>query len=58
MKQHPKEDKVQRLVRLSRIDGNHEFEAYMEFKRDRAYHFMRKMYRFTQLAIEANQGAK
>lgn len=49
--------KAQRLMKLARRAGDLEFEAYMEFKRDRAYHFMRKMNRLTQLAIQAQQGA-
>lgn len=49
--------KAQRLMRLSSIAGKLEYEAYMAFNRQRAIHFMRKMYRLTELAKLAQQGA-
>ena len=52
-----KVDRVQRLKLLAQRAGNLEFEAYMAFNRERAYHFLRKMNHFTQLAIQAQQGA-
>lgn len=51
------QDKVQRLKALAQRAGNLEFEAYMDFNRERAIHFLRKMNRFTQLAIQAQHGA-
>lgn len=49
--------RAQRLINLARRAGQLEFEAYMAFNRERAYHFMRKMNKLTQLAIKAQHGA-
>lgn len=48
---------AQRLMKLAQRAGNLEFDAYMAFNRERAYHFMRKMNKFTRLAIQAQHGA-
>lgn len=47
--------RAQRLMKLARRAGDLEYDAYMAFNRPRAYHFMRKMYKLTQLAIQARQ---
>lgn len=49
--------RAQRLMKLARRAGDLEFEAYVAFNRERAYHFMRKMNHFTKLAIQAKQEA-
>lgn len=48
--------RAQRLMELARRAGDLEFYAYVAFNRPRAYHFMRKMNRLTQLAIQAQHG--
>lgn len=47
------ESKARRLARLSRIAGDLEYFAYLAGERDRAFHFMYKMYALTKLAQDA-----
>lgn len=49
--------RAQRQMKLARRAGDLEFEAYMAFNRERAYHFMRKMNSLTRLAYQAQHGA-
>lgn len=50
--------RAQRLTELARRAGDLEFEAYINFDRPRAVHFMRKMMNLTRLAIQAQHGVK
>lgn len=49
--------RAQRLMKLARIAGDLEFFAYMDCNRERAEHFLRKLYSFTRLAHSAQHGS-
>lgn len=49
--------RAQRLMKLARRAGDLEFFAYMDCNRQRAEHFLRKLYAFNRLANQAQQGA-
>lgn len=51
-----KQSQVQRLKKLAQRAGDLEYDAYMAFNRPRAVHFMKKMNKFTKLAIQAQNG--